>query len=476
MAKRWAGVGAVQESVETAEVMGNMLQGYVDSVSPDMRTLTGWVEVRSADERPNVFLARGSARDGLTSFGEQRADVLRLLGISNRSFTLTLDHPLDPGLVLTKAHAVLIESDGAPNPLQLGGRAVPQLMADFVRTISAETKGTREAVLEVLNKTGKPTAAPLVKYAHESVAAGRDGDLSYLGFPVGLRSGDDLAQIGRDGHLFLTGGTNALRDQYKEPHDESEVLAMEVRARKWEAALADSGLALAEMGIPFLTTIIPEKLTALRKLAPLPIDGPTPLYRRLLELLRETPYHLDVLPLFETWECHIEAWQKNDTHCSPAGSLAITRAILDRLPGIDRGLVDDVALSDLEYRNGDLAGKFFDIPLWDRQYRPAPDALGPSRIENVYSYSPGNFVGSHNIWENSLAPNNKKVVVFGNSFFSGVESPTRLGWWFSRLFREYHMKWDNAVDLDYVRDVRPDYVIFQTIERFLVRPPGQKVS
>ncbi|MHA7219708.1 alginate O-acetyltransferase AlgX-related protein [Arthrobacter sp. MDT1-48-3] len=365
----------------------------------------------------------------------------------------------------------MAEADGACSMIQLGGKAFHQMIADFVKTASANTRGTRDVILDALQAGTGTGVAPLSKYAHEVVSAGSAGELSFLGFPVGLRSGDDVAQIGREGHLFLTGGSNALRDQYLEPQDQAGAAALEAKARQWEGALSASGQALKTLGIPFLTAVIPEKLTALRHLAPIPVAGPTPLYTRVNELLAASPNHLDLLPVFDNWDSEIEGWQRNDTHCSPAGSLAITRAMMDCLPGCNRETLNGIRLNDVVYRNGDLAGKFFDIPLWDKQYRPAPEALGPTAIENTYSFSPGHFVGSHNVWKNAAAPNKKKVVVFGNSFFGGVESPTRLGWWFSRLFEEYHMKWENAVDLDYVREVRPDYVIFQTIERFLVRPP-----
>ncbi|WP_285240033.1 hypothetical protein [Pseudarthrobacter sp. MEB009] len=449
-----------------------MLQGYFDSISPDKLTLTGWIQVDPSGQPPALHFDRNGEVSGAAVFGHERADVVASLGVPNRVFTLSLDEPAESHHLLAKSHHVAAVVDGVRSPVQLGGRAYHQMMADFVTTASANSSGTREVILDAL----QVKESGLAKYARESAAAGKSGDLSYLGFPVGMRSGNDTAQLGRDGHLFLTGGSNALRDQYREPATDAAKAAMEEKAQRWEAALDSNAKALAELGIPFLQVMIPEKLTALRHLAPLPISGPTPLYNRVDELMAGKPGYLNFLGMFDGWDNEIGAWQRNDTHCSPAGFLAMTRAMLERLPGCDPRWLDGVGLTETTYRDGDLSAKFFDVPLWDKQYRPAPDALGEQEITNVYSYSPGHFVGSHNIWQNSAPVSDKKVVVFGNSFFGGVESPTRLGWWFSRLFREYHMKWENALDLDYIRDVRPDYVIFQTIERFLVRPPAANTA
>ena len=444
-----------------------MLKGYVDSISPDKLSLTGWVQVGEDGEDPDLRLDLDGKQAGKAVFGAERADVRSALGVANKSFTLTLDTPLQSQNVLAKAHQVAAVADGVKSFIPLGGSAYHQLLADFVRASAANVRGAREVMLEAL----EVKEFTLSKHFAEVRESSEAGELSYLGFPVGLRSSDDVGQIGKDGHLFLTGGSNALRDQYRAPKDAAEEALLEKRATMWASAIRTNSDVLDDLGIPFLQVVIPEKLTALRHLAPLAITGPTPLYRRLDELMANEPNYLSFLSMFEGWSADIGAWQRNDTHCSPAGTLAMARALLDRLPGCDPAILDGVDLTGTIYRNGDLAPKFFDIPLWDKQHIPAPGTLGDPEIELAFSHTPGNFVGSHNIWTNESAPIKKKVVVFGNSFFGSVTSPTRLSWWFARLFSEYHLKWENTVDLDYVRDVRPDFVIAQSIERFLVRPP-----
>lgn len=446
-----------------------MLQGYVDSISPDKLTLKGWVQVGEHGEEPRVRLDCNGDETGTAVFGPERQDVRSARGIANRAFTLTLNEPLDNKSAILKAHRVAAVVDGVCSTIPMGARAQVQLIADFASESAANTAGAREAILEAL----QVKELTLSKHLDEVRKTAQAGSLSYLGFPVGLRSSNDTAQIGRDGHLFLTGGTNALRDQYQWPTDQNGRVFLEETAQQWVTAFQTNNRLLHEMGIPFLQVVIPEKLTSLRHLAPVPIEGPTPLYARIDQLMDGEPYYVSFLEMFDNWDFEISGWQRNDTHCSPAGSLAMARAMLAALPDCDPAILDGVQLTGEKYENGDLADKFFDIPLWDRHYTPAPGTLGEPIVELAYRHSPGNFVGSHHIWTNKNAPIHKKIVVFGNSFFGGsVENPARLSWWFSRLFSEYHLRWENTVDIEYINDVRPDYVVAQTIERFLKRPPA----
>jgi hypothetical protein len=443
-----------------------MLQGYVESLSADRLRLTGWVQLNDGETVP-LFLDRAGNQDGTTVFGTERADVREARGIANRSFVLTLAAPLGYVDAYTKTHKVAARLDDDLIFLPLTSQAHKQIISGMV-TEALRTSGVREAVLESLGVED----LGLSKHIDAVKSAGASGDLSPIGFPVGLLSPSGTAQIGRDGHLFLTGGSNALREQYEAPKNETAAQQLESRAQQWVALFRKTQRELLDLGIPFVQSIIPEKLTALRHLAPIAVPGPTPLYQRVSELMGDAPYYVDMLPLFETWGDNVCGWQKNDSHCSPAGSLAMAKALLASLPGCDHRVLDDVQLTGEAYLDGDLSNKFFNIPIWDRHHIPEPGTLGSSAIKQAYAHTPDNFVGSHFVWKNEDAPIQRTVVVFGNSFFgSSVENPARLGWWFARLFSEYHFRWENTVDVEYVRSTHPDFVIAQTIERFLVRPP-----
>lgn len=445
-----------------------MIQGYVDVISKDGQTLTGWVQTSASGQKPILALAtQNGQRVGSVAFGPERVDVTGALGIPNRSFTLTLDSPVDGHSLLVKASYVVADMNGESTRISLGGHAYHNLMGRFVKYAASNIKGTREVIVKALDIKEQS----LSKHIDEVKVGGESGNLSYIGFPVGLRSSDGIAQIGKSGQMFLVGGSNALREQYREPATSTENDALQDKAQAWMDSIRISDETLGSLGIPFLQLVIPEKLTVLRHLAPFSVTGPTPLYRRLDELMTDEPHYLSFLKLFDCLPNKEDAWLANDTHCSPAGSLEMARALLRRLPGCDESLLDNVEFSDSTYRDGDLSGKFFDIPIWVKQRTPGQETFSGAKITHEYEFNPGHFVGSHNIWKNETAPIKKKLVVFGNSFFGGVASPTRLGWWMSRLFSEYHMKWQNTVDVEYVEKTQADFVIAQTIERFLVRPP-----
>ena len=85
----------------------------------------------------------------------------------------------------------------------------------------------------------------------------------------------------------------------------------------------------------------------------------------------------------------------------------------------------------------------------------------------------GGHVGTRYVWKNASAIVPMKVVAFGNSYFERGGDAGALSWWFARLFAEFHFVWDPRMDADYVAAEKPDWVICQTIERFLPSVPDR---
>lgn len=63
------------------------------------------------------------------------------------------------------------------------------------------------------------------------------------------------------------------------------------------------------------------------------------------------------------------------------------------------------------------------------------------------------------------------MLEFGNSFFGNGDHSGKLFWWYSRLFQDFMFVWSPQIDWGLVSEYQPDYLLAQTIERFLTRVP-----
>lgn len=446
------------------------LIGFIDQITTDRLNVLGWV--RTPDGiTPDLHATVGGSVVGTTQFGHEREDVLKATGLRNRAFAVMLARPISAVEVLGGGLQVVTVVDGVDHllPLSGGGQLVESRLAlvDLASKVPSSASATSVPSLN----NGEALA-----YAAEVKQAGQSGRLTSVQFPIGLRSRDNAAQLGHDGHIFLTEGSNNLLARYKEPKGLEEQKQLAHEAEAWVKLIRERNEKITGNGMGFAQIVIPEKLTAMKELAPVRIAGPTPLFAKIEEALVSEPFWVSGLKIFESWDSPIPPWQRNDSHNSAAGSLAITRALIAGLPGCSTDVLDDVPLVKRSYRDGDLAERFFGIPLWDEHLDPEPAFLAEAAegIENVIAYNPAKgHLGTHMVWRNSKAPIQKTVVVFGNSFFGqSANSPAKLGWWFARLFAEYHLVWKAEIDYDYIYTAKPDYVIAQTIERFLGRFPS----
>lgn len=449
---------------------GTETVGFIDRIGADRITVGGWVRTGDDGAVPTVRACVGAGTVGVADIGKERLDVVQTTGHSNRSFTVKLARPVSALQVLGGGFQIVAELPNVELTLRLSSAA------KSIESKSALLDLSRQ-VPDPVGVIADPDRDLDADEMHQAEAnrAGAAGKLSGLQFPIGLRSRDKSAQLGDEGHLFLTGGSNALQTRYAAPETREARKRLEDDTARWVKIVHDRHRMITSIGATFAQIIIPEKLTIMRHLAPVRISGPTPLLTRIEEELHAEPFWVSGLHVFEKWHSPVDPWQRNDSHCSPAGSLAIARALLAKLPGCDTGFLKDVALTRRTYRDGDLSERFFGTPIWDEHLEPDPSYLAESNraVENIVAVNPDKgVVGTHMVWRNPKAPIQKSVVVFGNSYFgSNASEPAKLGWWFARMFAEYHLVWKPDVDHDYVAEVQPDFVIAQTIERFIGRIP-----
>ncbi len=169
--------------------------GYVERVSKNRTSITGWVSVNDDGAPPDLRCFRRGEAVGEATFGESRPDVSESTGHDAVAFDITLDHKLPRGALLTGEYAIKNARSGYPLPLTV--RLFKESEAELL-TLAKISKQMVEARIPAT----KPRSL---------------SDLSTVRFPVGLTSQDGSATIGRGGFVFLTGGSNVVSERYREP-------------------------------------------------------------------------------------------------------------------------------------------------------------------------------------------------------------------------------------------------------------------
>ncbi|MFH6781393.1 MULTISPECIES: hypothetical protein [Methylobacterium] len=297
--------------------------------------------------------------------------------------------------------------------------------------------------------------------------------MSSIQMPVGMVSSDGSAILGRDGFMFLIGGSNDVLAQYAptRPGD------LDV-ATQW-IALVDNRLErAAQAGVRFHQVIVPEKISILPDLYPTPISSPTRLLDHIEAEMRDrhgSAIYTSVRGIFWSLADRTIACRRADSHLSPYGTYLVFKHLMNelfdlRIPAyrFDKATA---TIGDLSYR---MIGLFVPEIFYEVDTADLPHFCDGVEKSDEYIPEDGSHMGRRQIWKNPKAPIDEKVVVFGNSFFSFAENGQgTLSWWFARWFREFHFVWTNEIDWDYVVNEKPGVVFWQGIERFLGVIPQQ---
>lgn len=280
--------------------------------------------------------------------------------------------------------------------------------------------------------------------------------------------------VGRDGWLFLIGGSNGVLRQYRRS------LRQWWRLRAW-ARLIETRTARAEnLGIRCIHTLVPEKLSIYDdRTDGLVYDPALSPARRLARRLMALPGYVDlVAPMRAARDGPAPLYRRTDSHWSYDGCLIAYRALMracgavpppdigarhrfthegvwdlgDKLPERPRESVTNWAID----RD---ASRVYASPLVE-----AYEAAG--RADDLH-------VGAHVIYRNaSPYADPRRLVLFGDS----CAHYTRifLTGFLAESFSEMHFVWSSSIDWAYVERVRPDILMVEMAERFLARLPDDR--
>jgi len=396
-------------------------------------------------------------------------------------FTVQADTAADgPAVVLAKP---LGQWDGLGGFTEVVVDDVPAVPSDELilvererlRSVISRQAGAREAT----PATAPAPAAAKPEAPSHGVVVPEAGSItsSLVPLPVGSTSTDGSAVVGRGGHLFILGGSNALAARYAPPTTPAEHARVRDEVDAWVTLIEQREEQLSALGVRFVQMCVPDKSTMLE--TGVPGLGPiTPVLRGIEERLAGSSSYASGREAL-TEGVHVEGlgvtenWLRLDSHTRPRGARRLSAAMVR---GFDEApFFDDVDFSDSDRYVGDLGTRFFGAPI--PEPIEAPRAEWITRAESgralVDRHAPAKgHMGRTMHWKAPQAPIDAKVVVFGNSFFGATDVPMACNYWISRAFREHRFVWSADMLMDVVRDQRPDVVICQTVERFMGRVPG----
>lgn len=296
--------------------------------------------------------------------------------------------------------------------------------------------------------------------------------------PVPVENADPTLHAGRDGWLFLTGGNNRPIDLFNAkttPFTDRTLQA-------WRKLVLSRDARARELGARYIHLVAPEKLSVYPEYCTLPLDPTLRPGNRLREQPDLADIVLDPVLYYQRYKPETKLYWKTDTHWTYHGCYAAYQLLMARL-----GLAFDPDLLNRPYNEGpitfDLGGKL-DPPCREtaRFYRPIRDAVRIHANELVeFQESQKRFseielhVGTQVIYRNDVNPvNDKTLVLFGDSF--SEYRPSLLTGLLAESFREVHFLWTANLDFDYVEQVRPDFVVTESAERFMNRVPTDDVN
>lgn len=289
---------------------------------------------------------------------------------------------------------------------------------------------------------------------------------------------DDVHQ-GRNGWLFLAGGSNRVVDYYTTPDGFPDV-----HLQQWLGLLQKRRARSERLGARYLHMVAPDKLTVYRE----EYDGDLPYWSntpavKLPEAAKAAGLEsliIDVLPYLLRQKSYYKLFWKTDTHWTFEGALCAYQILCSNLgiaynKSVPNGLRKSGSLLlDLGAKMTPPVREEFTIVNFQRNARRiAVNPLVAYKEKAGRESDGGLHVGSNVVFYNTHSDAiDKAVVLFGDSF-AEYRSHLLTGM-LAETFRELHFVWSTSIDWSYVERVKPDLLITEAAERFANQVPDDE--
>lgn len=296
----------------------------------------------------------------------------------------------------------------------------------------------------------------------ELADANRNRLAQYYDQPFEKISTDQVAIAGVDGWQFIANGNNAWEQQYL-----GQLRLADSGLQAWHSAFQRRLDAAEKQSAKFMHLVVPEK-QAIYPGARWPPEAAVVVAERPVQQMQK---HISQGLVYPIDRLHAESWRaelcfRGNSHWCVSGAwfgfCELMKAVWpERLFDFEK-----VPLVRSWWRH-DLLLKFTTEVCHESVI------CIPRSAQVVYDNrlmaTTGRHVGNHYVLQNSSAPYQEAVVIFGDSYSFDVGFSDLM----AAFFGQVHFVWNTVIDFQYCRSVNAKLILMQSAERYLVRPHMQ---
>jgi len=280
---------------------------------------------------------------------------------------------------------------------------------------------------------------------------------------AGIFSPSGVVVSGFCGHLYIADGGNQWERQLL-----GQSLLTESAIAQWSSILASHLSGAQQHGVNLAHLVVPEKQLALPHYRWKTDLEPDLSIRPLQQILQAAPPGIEILyplTLFENHKPWCELFYRGNSHWCATGCLIAARAALLALTGANTPAIENIPLEQACIKH-DLSLHFPDDDPFEEVIRIRPS--GTRIFDNKAFEKTGHYTNSHYITRNPDAPIHETLIIFGDSYACDLGLTAAM----SACFLHVHFVWSKTIAWPYVKQMQARFVLWESAERFLFKPPN----
>jgi SGNH hydrolase-like domain, acetyltransferase AlgX len=283
---------------------------------------------------------------------------------------------------------------------------------------------------------------------------------------IGKVSADNSAIAGKEGWFFINSGTNHLTEY----HTGAKRLPL-LKVDQWEQLLTQRIQWHQSRKIAYQHIFIPNKIAVYPEYYPhsLDIQGDRPILQLQKKCRQLFIYPLELLIQYKE---QYQLYEKQDSHWNFWGCYLTYQLLCQKLKISPNPKLVNAPVETIKSQ-GDLGAKFGSTEMTlAKKIKLSSKIIYDNQVIN-HAHQ-----GSVRVLQNDRIAHGK-MIIFGDSFCNpGIPDYSdkkrliaRLSTLFAETLNEVHFVWTPWIDYDYIEREKPDFVLTEMAERFLVRVP-----